>query len=119
MLSYPYWASFESAAYLEYNELFDRGTFVLVSKNEAKEFIIPMHWVFTYKFDEEGYLIKFKARLVVYSDLQPKRDKEMYTIILATRVFCFLMALIVYFNLEAIQFNAVNTFPNARLNRLV
>ena len=42
----------------------------------------------------------------------------MYTIILVTRVFCFLMALIVYFNLEAIQFNAVNVFPNARLNRL-
>jgi len=46
---------------LEYNELFDRGTFVPVDKNEAEEFIIPTHWVFTYKFNEEGYLVKYKA----------------------------------------------------------
>ena len=43
MLSYSYWASFESATYLEYNKLFDQGTFVLVSKNEAEEFVIPMY----------------------------------------------------------------------------
>jgi hypothetical protein len=27
-------------------------------------------WVFTYKFDEDRYLYRFKARLVVRGDLQ-------------------------------------------------
>jgi hypothetical protein len=27
-------------------------------------------WVFTYKFDKDSYLTKFKARLVVRGDLQ-------------------------------------------------
>ena len=43
MLLHPHRASFQSAANLEYNELFDRGTFVPVDKNEAEEFIIPTH----------------------------------------------------------------------------
>ena len=86
---------------MEYNKLFDRGIFVLVNKNKAKEFIIPTHWVFTYKFNKEGYLVKYKAQLVIYRDLQPQLDKETYTAILVTRVFRFLIALTVYFNLDA------------------
>jgi len=27
-------------------------------------------WVFTYKLDEDGFVIKYKARLVVRGDLQ-------------------------------------------------
>ena len=71
MLNHPYASSFQAAADLEYNELFDRGTFIPVPESEAEGFIIPTHWVFIYKFDKEGYLVKFKARLVVRGDLQP------------------------------------------------
>lgn len=31
--------------------------------------LLPM-WVFKYKFDKEGYLVSFKARICVRDDLQ-------------------------------------------------
>jgi len=34
------------------------------------EKIIPLAWVFTYKIDPDGYLIKHKARIVARGDLQ-------------------------------------------------
>jgi hypothetical protein len=33
-------------------------------------------WVFTYKFDENGYYTKAKARIVVRGDLQPVTEEE-------------------------------------------
>ena len=49
----------------------------------------------------KGYLVKYKARIVVQGDLQLKTDKETYTATLAARIFCLLIALTAYFNLEA------------------
>jgi hypothetical protein len=63
--------------------------------------VILTKWVFTYKFDEEGYLAKYKARLVVRGDLQPRQDEETYAATLAARIFRLLIALAAYFNLEA------------------
>jgi hypothetical protein len=34
-------------------------------KGVAEGEILPLMWVFTYKFDEDSYLTKFKTRLVV------------------------------------------------------
>ena len=42
----------------------------------AKAFIIPLKWVFTYKFDADGFLEKFKARLCVRGDFQHKHGKR-------------------------------------------
>jgi hypothetical protein len=72
-----------------------------VLEAEAEDFVIPTRWVFTYKFDEEGYLLKYKARLVVRGDLQLRQDEETYAATLAVRVFRFLIAIAAYFNLEA------------------
>jgi hypothetical protein len=57
-------------------------------------------WVFTYKFDEDGYLTKFKARLVVRGDLQQVYE-DTYAATLAARIFRFLVALIAAFGLKA------------------
>ena len=63
---------FKAAARKEYSNLDRRGTFQRVPVHEATgNFVIPVMWVFTYKFDTDGYLDKFKARLVVRGDLQP------------------------------------------------
>ena len=70
-------------------------------------------WVFTYKFDEDGYLLKYKARLVVRGDLQAAKDQDTYATTLATRVFRALMAIAAYFDLEIYQYDAVNAFINA------
>jgi hypothetical protein len=70
--------------------------------------------VFKYKFDSEGYLIKYKARVCVRGDLQTTA-KDTYAATLAIRVFRALMAIAAYFNMEVRQYNAVNAFTNARL----
>ncbi|KAF7180240.1 hypothetical protein CNMCM7691_009407 [Aspergillus felis] len=55
---------FQAAAELEHNTLLARGTFEKVKMPRDKQ-IIPLRWVFKYKFDQEGYLIKAKARICV------------------------------------------------------
>ena len=101
MLKHNHRAGFLAAVKLEYGILQENGAFIAVPEAEAKDFVIPTRWVFTYKFDEEGHLIKYKARLVVRGDLQPKQDEETYAATLAARVFRFLMAVAAHFNLEA------------------
>jgi len=61
--------------------------------------VIPLKWVFKYKLDEHGYLVKFKARLVVRGDLHTTAN-ETYAATLAARTFRALMALAAAFNLE-------------------
>ncbi|KAI0996051.1 hypothetical protein K3495_g12130 [Podosphaera aphanis] len=77
---------------------------------------IPLRWVFTYKFDEVGYLLKFKARICVRGDLQPRTDEDNYASTLAFQVFRVLMALVAYFDLETLQVDAVNAFCNSPLD---
>ncbi len=68
--NHPCKLGFQAAADKEYNDLRNRGTFQFVQKSDIDpKTIIPLMWVFTYKFDDDGYLIKYKARLVVQGDL--------------------------------------------------
>ncbi len=46
------------------------GTVQLVNKSTIKSSILPLVWIFKYKYDNAGYLVKHKARLYVYGDLQ-------------------------------------------------
>lgn len=73
-------------------------------------------WVFTYKGDEDGFLTRCKARLVVRGDLQKNHSQDTYAATLATRVFKALMAIAAYFDLDIQQFDAVNAFCNAFLD---
>ena len=57
-------------------------------------------WVFTYKFNSDGYLYKFKARLVVRDNLYVPNEKDTYVVTLVLRIFYALMAITAYFNLE-------------------
>jgi hypothetical protein len=75
---------------------------------------LPLLWVFKYKFDNEGYLIKYKARICVRGDLQTTAE-DTYAATLAIRIFRALMAIAAYFNMEVRQYNTVNAFTNARL----
>lgn len=80
--------------------------------------MLPLMWVFTYKFDEDGLLYKYKARLVVRGDLQDDWG-DTYAATLAARVFRFLMALTAAFELKAYQYDVLNAFLNALLDKLV
>lgn len=77
--------------------------------------VLPLIWVFKYKLDSEGYLLKYKARICVRGDLQTTTE-DTYAATLATRVFRALMAIAAYFNLDVRQYDAVNAFTNAQLN---
>jgi hypothetical protein len=53
----------------EFKRCQDMGYFKTVSVTQASGQVLPLMWVFTYKFDEDGILYKYKARLVVRGDL--------------------------------------------------
>jgi hypothetical protein len=65
-----------------------------------------------YKFDTDGHLVKFKARLCVRGDLQPTQQ-DMYAATLATRTFRALIAMAAAFDLEIWQYDAVIAFINS------
>ena len=57
-------------------------------------------WVFTYKLDKDGFVIKYKARLIIQGDLQVLQFKDTYIATLAIYVFRLLIAIAIYFNLD-------------------
>lgn len=78
--------------------------------------ILDCMWVFTYKFDKHGYLRKCKARLVVRGDQQQKSSTdETYAATLAGTSFRTLLAMAARYDLELLQYDAVNAFVNAKL----
>jgi len=81
--------------------------------------IIPVTWVFIYKFNTNGYLIKFKARLCVRGDLQRLSEKDIYIVTLAAKIFRAIMAIVAAFNLKTWQCNIVNAFANSLINKTV
>ena len=76
-------------------------------------------WVFVYKFDTNGYLIKHKARICVRGDLQPPDHRDNYAATLAARTFRALMAITAAFDLEAYQLDTVSAFTNSKLDEIV
>jgi hypothetical protein len=57
-------------------------------------------WVFTYKFNKDGYYIKAKARLVVHGDLQPRSKEENHAITTLARVLQMITVLMAIYNLD-------------------
>ena len=93
-------AGFLKAIEKEYNNLKRHGTFKTIPKvTAANEQILPLKWVFKYKFNSDGYLQKLKARLYVRGDLQVTK-KETYAVTLAAQIFRALMAIAATFNLK-------------------
>jgi hypothetical protein len=115
----PYASEFMKACREEIDAIKSKGVFgrSVAYPIDGVE-ILPLRWVFTYKFDEDGYLYKFKARLVVRGDLQKSWD-DTYAATLAARIFRFLMAIAAAFEMRAYQYDVRNAFLNARLNRLL
>ncbi len=61
MMGHSFKNRFLEAANKKYNDLEQHGTFEHVSRTTATSKILPLKWVFDYKFDENSYLTKFKA----------------------------------------------------------
>jgi hypothetical protein len=114
-----YGQEFIEAAEVEVDTIKDMGTIQVVPRDQAKSKPIPLTWVFKYKLDNAGYLIKFKARICVRGDLQPITDQETYAATLAARSFRILMALAARWKLKMRQLDAINAFPNSELDEEV
>ena len=120
MLRHPHSQGFRAAAEKEFWSLKQRGTFTPVNRpKEPGKQILPLIWVFTYKFDQDGYLAKYKARLCIRGDLQKANAKDTYAATLAVQVFRALMAITAAYNLEAKQLDAVNAFINSTMDEEV
>jgi hypothetical protein len=56
---------FQTVAVAEFDSCWKKGTFanpdIMANQTDA----VPLMWVFTYKFNGDGYLLKHKARLVI------------------------------------------------------
>lgn len=116
--NHPFGAEFTKAAQVELNDCWKKHCFksTEVTVATAETEVLPLMWVFTYKFDEEGYLYKFKARICVRGDLQEIWG-ETYAATLAMKVFRALIALAAAFGLQMLQSDAMNAFLNAKLPR--
>lgn len=96
-------------------KLIKKSTYQLIQK-KIKQKKISLIWVFNYKFDKDDYLMKFKTRLCVWSDLQII-DKDTYVIILVARTFKALIIISTPFDLKIWRYNAINVFVNNFLNK--
>lgn len=115
---HPYCEYFKDAMKREIEGLQRKETWAeepLDAAQEAGKRVIPTMWVFRYKFDEHGWLVKYKARLVARGDLQ-QTTQDTYAATLAARLFRLLMALATAFDLETRQYDAVNAFANSPID---
>lgn len=110
---------FTAAAQKEFKDLESRGTWELVDQSSTSSRPLPLKWVFTYKYDTNGYLDRYKARICVRGDLQPLSGKDNYAATLAAKVFRALMAIAARFDLEAVQMDAISAFTNGILDEEV
>jgi hypothetical protein len=106
------------AAERELRGLETHNTFEKVNIPEGKQ-VIPVKWVFHYKCDSNGYLIKQKARICVRGDLQANCRADTYAATLTSRVFRMCMAITAVFDLDARQYDVMNAFLNSELDEEV
>ncbi|KAJ6163950.1 hypothetical protein N7470_002622 [Penicillium chermesinum] len=68
--THPYGEMFYTAARIEIEALKSKGTFDVVDEPvDVSKQVLPLLWVFTYKLDANGYLIKAKARICATTPL--------------------------------------------------
>lgn len=107
---------FTKAAHLELQTLIAKGTWQEMDRDAVDSRLLPLRWVFTYKWDKDGFLERGKARICVRGDLQPVNTlQSTYAATLAARSFRIAIAMAAQFDLEIEQFDVVNAFLNASL----
>ena len=104
----------------ELRELDSKGTFKLVHSGTLEEeeiadvTLLPLMWVFKYKIDSDGYLTKYKSRLVARGDLQTT-EEDTYAATAAIQTFRAMMAIAAGFDLEVKSYDVMNAYVNAEL----
>lgn len=118
--NHPYCAMWKTAARVELEGLKAKDTFDVVNRpTDLAQKVLPLIWVFTYKLDANGFLIKAKARICVRGDLQMLNAEEKYSATLAAKTGRLIFALVAGFDLESRQLDAINAFLNSELTEIV
>jgi hypothetical protein len=111
----PHRQGFIAAMQREILDIKRKGTYKTINWKDfnAQDYeVLPLLWVFKYKLDNKGFLTKYKARICVRGNLQTTAE-DTYAATLAIRIFRALIAIAAYFNIEVLQYDAVNAFTNA------
>src|SRR5205814_725922 len=116
-MKHPFSQQWLEAAQAELNANWDKGVFTKVPEDSISgtEQVLLLKWVFHYKFDADGTLQKFKARICIRGDLQEPNDLDTYASTLAARSFRTMMAIIARCDLETHQFDVSNAYLNSLL----
>ena len=85
------------------------------NKKLSGKISISLTWVFKYKFDDQKYLIKYKARLCVKKNLQHTKQNTI-AVILKIRIFKTLMTIVAAFDFEIKQYDVINAFINSEID---
>jgi hypothetical protein len=84
--------------------------------NDVDIQILPLIWVFAYKFDADGMLTKFKARICVRGDIQTLSAEEKRAATLESKTARAVFVLCAIFDLDIHQCDAITAFLNSRLH---
>lgn len=116
MMKHPMAEGFLAACAKEIRSLQEKSTFTAINRpRDISKQILPLRWVFAYKFDQDGYLQKLKARICVRGDLETISPEDKRAVTLAARSARMIFALVAAFNLDLRQRDAVTAFLNSKL----
>jgi hypothetical protein len=113
---HPMKSFFLDACKVEIDQLSKSDTWTEIPRPPSPYRPLPLKWVWTYKFDQDGRLIKCKARIVVRGDLQTKDSiNSTYAATLAAKSFRAAIAIAAHHDLEIKQYDVVGAFLNAKI----
>jgi hypothetical protein len=108
------WLEAEGEEYLSHNE---NGTWIVVVHLPKGVFALPTKWVYKYKLDDAGKVVRFKARLVVCGNRQNSDFwRETYAAVARSTTLKILLALVAALDLECDQADVVTAFLNGKLD---
>lgn len=92
----------------------------VVNYQKAKDHqVLGCQWVFKYKTNKHNRVQKCKTRLVVCRNQQKQHELPTRATTLAIMFLHILLAMVAKFDLKTIQFNAVNAFVYADLDKTI
>jgi hypothetical protein len=101
----------------EYKAHEDNGTWSESVLRPEGSFALPTKWVYKYKFNEAGKLIRLKARLTVCGNRQNSEFwRETYGAVAQSTTLKVVLALVAALNLECDAADVVTAFLNSRLD---
>jgi hypothetical protein len=120
VINHQFCDGFLAAMRSELASLTQKATYEVVDKpKDRSKQVLPLLWVFAYKFDADGYLTKLKARICVRGDLETITSEEKRAATLAARTARMLFSLIAAYDLDVRQRDAVTAFLNSKLTKEV